>query len=253
MIESQNQKETDRLNTEITQLRLRQSALTASYNQPIENRTHEELKVRLKIPTMCHRTLKPLFDTEPEILPIIASKRKDLFIQKLIGLQKMLVNIYFRQTQNFNITGVKIVQDVQTMFRKDDRVQFTGLFKVIVNMEKQNLIRPQLISLFDHGMIHQLIFTLVEQTRLFQEMMRWTIGNIVVDKPVTITISPKIPVSYGLTEEPAYHQILIEPDMFESIMESQNFQTIEEPEFYEELMQQPIPKRDDWMTLVLLT
>lgn len=84
----------------------------------------------------------------------------------------MLVNIYFRQNQKFNTIGIKIVQDIRTMFRKNDQVQFTGLFKAIINMEKQNLTRAQIIDLFDHGMIHQLIFTLVEHTRLFQEKMQ---------------------------------------------------------------------------------
>lgn len=102
-------------------------------------------------------------------------------------------------------------------------------------------------------MIHQSIFTTVEQTRLFQEKMQWTIGNIVLDGPVTVTINSKIPVSHGLTEEPAYHQILIQPGIWENYMQPQNFQTIEDPDFYEELMDQNIGKLDDWKELILLT
>lgn len=100
-LETQNQTDTTNLNTEITQLWLQQSALTASYKELVENRTYEQLKVRLKLPTFSHRTLKPLFETEPSLCPIIANTCKELFIRKLIGPQKMLVNIYFRQNQNF--------------------------------------------------------------------------------------------------------------------------------------------------------
>lgn len=79
-LENQNQTETTKLNTEITQLILQQSTLTASYEEPVENRTYEQLKVRLKLPTFSHRTLTPLFDIEPNLCPIIANKCQELFM-----------------------------------------------------------------------------------------------------------------------------------------------------------------------------
>lgn len=71
--------------------------------------------------------------------------------------------------------------------------------------------RDKVIRLFDYGMIDWIIFNRPEETKWFGEKIKVIIGNITISESVQAQIYSFPPKSYGLTEEPAKHEIFVVP------------------------------------------
>lgn len=78
-------------------------------------------------------------------------------------------------------------------------------------MTNCSLPNDKIIRLFDYGTISYIIFNRPEETYIFGEKFKITIGNIIVSESVQTQIYSFPPKRYGLTEELAKHEMFIVP------------------------------------------
>lgn len=110
--------------------------------------------------------------------------------------------------------------------------QPAGLLKAQINMTQCSLPNKKIIRLFDYGMIDYIIFSKPEETFIFGEKIKMTIGNITTAESVQAQIYSFPPNSYGLTEEPAKHEIFIAPLAKYTFCTPKDIQFIDNMDFY---------------------
>lgn len=169
---------------------------------PYYNRTFECLSVRLKMPQFTCITLQPLFEAYLEVEVIISEKARTGFYQNMIELQNFLMECAFSHLYK----GVTITQEY--FYYMDEPTRF---LKAQINMTQCLMPNDKILRLLDYGMIDYIIFNRPEETFIFGEKWKLTVGNITTTESLQAQIYSFPQKSYGLTKEPAQHGVFLVP------------------------------------------
>lgn len=106
---------------------------------------------------------------------IIAEKAKRAFYQKMIDLQKFLLQCYLNPIHK----GLSMIQ--KYFFYNEQPAEF---LKAQIVMSRCSLSREEIIELYDYGMIDYIIFSRPEDSYYFGEILQIVIGNINISEIV---------------------------------------------------------------------
>lgn len=84
-----------------------------------------------------------------------------------------------------------------------------GFLKAQIVVSQCSLSREQIIELYDYRMIDYIIFSKPKDSIYFGEKMQIVFGNMTVSDIVQAQFYSATPRSYGLTREPAKHEIFV--------------------------------------------
>lgn len=154
----------------------------------------------LKRPGTTFSTLKPLFIKCPDLQQHILEKAKDLHTDEIRQLQHLLIQLHMKEIPS---SSLKILQD-----------QRSELLKIRIAIGYTRLDNKTIIKLFNCGLVCELHFAHIDtlDPKFLQECgerFLLTVGNIMIDGPISCFINSTVPSSQGFSETPTKHKISI--------------------------------------------